>query len=51
MDPLLKDRATDFIDPEKFFSEICLILICVAGYFRYRYFLAKQKIVFRKKTV
>ena len=49
MDPLLKDRATDFIDPEKFFSEICLIVIVMAGFYRYRYFLSKQKIVFRKK--
>jgi DMSO/TMAO reductase YedYZ heme-binding membrane subunit len=49
MDPLLKDRATDFLDAEKFFSEICLIVILFAGFFRYRYFLSKQKIVFRKK--
>ena len=49
MDPLLKDRPTDFIDAEKFFSEICIILLFVAGFYRYRYFLAKQRIALRKK--
>jgi DMSO/TMAO reductase YedYZ heme-binding membrane subunit len=42
MDPLLKDRPTDFIDAEKFFSEICIILLFVAGYYRFRYFKSKQ---------
>jgi DMSO/TMAO reductase YedYZ heme-binding membrane subunit len=42
MDPLLKDRPTDFLDAEKFFSELCIILLIVAGYYRYRYFRLKQ---------
>jgi DMSO/TMAO reductase YedYZ heme-binding membrane subunit len=49
MDPLLKDRPTDFIDAEKFFSEICIVILFIASFYRYRYFLAKQKNVFRKK--
>jgi DMSO/TMAO reductase YedYZ heme-binding membrane subunit len=47
MDPLLKDRPTDFIDAEKFFSEICIILLFVAGFYRIRYF-QKMKIKHRK---
>lgn len=43
MDPLLKDRPTDWIDAEKAFSEICMILILVAGYYRYQYFRKHQK--------
>jgi DMSO/TMAO reductase YedYZ heme-binding membrane subunit len=42
MDPLLKDRPTDFLDAEKFFSELCIILLIVAGYYRYRYYRSKQ---------
>ncbi|MEI7629083.1 MAG: ferric reductase-like transmembrane domain-containing protein [Bacteroidota bacterium] len=42
MDPLLKDRPTDFIDAEKFFSEICILLIIAAGYYRIRYYKKKQ---------
>jgi DMSO/TMAO reductase YedYZ heme-binding membrane subunit len=47
MDPLLKDRPTDFIDAEKFFSEICIILLFAAGFYRIRYF-QKMKIKHRK---
>jgi DMSO/TMAO reductase YedYZ heme-binding membrane subunit len=47
MDPLLKDRPTDFIDAEKFFSEICIMLLFVASYYRVRY-LQKMKIKHRK---
>jgi len=43
MDPLLKDRPTDFIDAEKAFSEICLLVILVAAFCRYRYFQQHQK--------
>jgi DMSO/TMAO reductase YedYZ heme-binding membrane subunit len=43
MDPLLKDRPTDWIDAEKAFSEICMLVILVAGYFRYQYFKQHQK--------
>jgi sulfoxide reductase heme-binding subunit YedZ len=48
MDPLLKDRPTDFIDAEKFFSEFCILLLLVAAYFRFNYFQSKQ-IKLRKK--
>ncbi|MGC5393871.1 hypothetical protein ACPXAZ_25035, partial [Escherichia coli] len=27
MDPLLKDRPVDWLDPEKFFSEFCVLLL------------------------
>jgi len=43
MDPLLKDRPTDFLDAEKFFSEICILLLFAAGYYRFRYFKLKQR--------
>lgn len=37
MDPLLKDRPTDWLDAEKFFSEFCLLLILAAMILRTRY--------------
>ncbi|MBU0697664.1 MAG: ferric reductase-like transmembrane domain-containing protein [Bacteroidetes bacterium] len=43
MDPLLKDRAIDYLDAEKLFPELCLIAIIVATLFRYRYHLKKKK--------
>lgn len=49
MDPLLKDRPTDFLDAEKFFSEICIALLFVAGYYRFRYF-RKNQIKLRKNS-
>jgi sulfoxide reductase heme-binding subunit YedZ len=39
MDPLLKDRPTDWLDAEKFLSEICLLLLIIATIVRYRYHL------------
>lgn len=49
MDPLLKDRPTDFIDAEKFFSELCILLLLVAGFYRWRYYQTKQITPSRKK--
>ncbi len=37
MDPLLKDRAVDFIDAEKVFMELCGMILLVAFYWRYQY--------------
>ncbi len=37
MDPLLKDRAVDFIDAEKVFMELCAIVLLCAFYWRYQY--------------
>jgi predicted ferric reductase len=37
MDPLLKDRAVDFIDAEKVFMELCGLVLLVAFYWRYRF--------------
>jgi sulfoxide reductase heme-binding subunit YedZ len=42
MDPLLKDRAVDFIDAEKVFMELCAIILLAAFYWRYQY-ARKQK--------
>ncbi|MCW3087228.1 MAG: hypothetical protein JWQ78_614 [Sediminibacterium sp.] len=39
MDPLLKDRPTDWLDAEKFLSEFCLLILIVAAIVRYRYHL------------
>ncbi len=37
MDPLLKDRPIDFIDPEKLLVEICALLLIMAFVYRYQY--------------
>ncbi len=37
MDPLLKDRPTDWLDAEKFFSEACLGIVLIAILLRIRY--------------
>jgi methionine sulfoxide reductase heme-binding subunit len=37
MDPLLKDRPTDWLDPEKFFAEFCVLLMVVATILRVRF--------------
>jgi DMSO/TMAO reductase YedYZ heme-binding membrane subunit len=36
MDPLLKDRPIDFIDPEKLLVEACALLLIAAFIFRYK---------------
>lgn len=43
MDPELKDRPTDFLDAEKFFSEACLLLLITATLIRLRYHLQKKQ--------
>ena len=43
MDPLLKDRPTDWFDAEKFFTEACAIIFIVALIFRVRYHLNENK--------
>lgn len=43
MDPLLKDRPTDWLDAEKFFSECCFLLVIAAIIIRFRYYLRVQK--------
>ena len=43
MDPLLKDRPIDFIDPEKLLVEACAILLIVAFVLRYKYKLTKEE--------
>lgn len=42
MDPELKDRPTDWLDAEKFFSEFCLILLVSASIIRYKYYLRQK---------
>lgn len=42
MDPELKNRPTDYLDAEKFFSEACILIILVAFILRYRYHLQLQ---------
>jgi sulfoxide reductase heme-binding subunit YedZ len=37
MDPLLKDRPTDWFDAEKLFLEICFLLLLIATIIRYRF--------------
>ena len=37
MDPLLKDRPIDFIDPEKILVEICALLLIIAFVYRFQY--------------
>ena len=42
MDPLLKDRPIDFIDPEKLLVEACSLLLLVTFIYRYKYKIAKK---------
>ncbi len=42
MDPLLKDRPIDFIDPEKLLVEACALLLLAAFVFRYKYKISKN---------
>ncbi|MBV9989015.1 MAG: ferric reductase-like transmembrane domain-containing protein, partial [Chitinophagaceae bacterium] len=42
MDPLLKDRPTDWFDAEKFLSEICFLLLLLATIARCRYHLKNK---------
>ena len=37
MDPLLKDRPIDFIDPEKLLVEFCAIVLMIAFYYRFQF--------------
>lgn len=37
MDPLLKNRPVDIFDAEKIVSELCLIILIVASYLRYKF--------------
>ena len=41
MDPLLKDRPIDFIDPEKLLVEACALILIIAFIKRYQYKKAK----------
>ncbi len=43
MDPLLKDRPTDWLDAEKFFSEALVIVFLVAVFIRTRYHFKLKK--------
>ena len=43
MDPLLKDRPIDFIDPEKLLVEACAILLLTAFFLRYKYKKTKEE--------
>lgn len=43
MDPLLKDRPIDFIDPEKLLVELCALILVAAFIFRYIYKIQKNK--------
>ena len=43
MDPLLKDRPTDWIDAEKLLSEICGLLLLVAFVLRYKYYIYSNR--------
>jgi len=49
MDPLLKNRPTDWLDAEKFLSEACLLLLVSAGIIRYRYYVKNK--VDNKRTL
>ncbi len=43
MDPLLKNRPIDWLDPEKIFAEVCSIIFIVAVLLRVRYHLKYKK--------
>jgi len=37
MDPLLKDRPIDFIDPEKLLVEFCALILIIGFYYRFQF--------------
>lgn len=43
MDPLLKDRPTDWLDAEKFFTEACALIFIAAFFIRVNYHLKYKK--------
>lgn len=43
MAPLLKDRPTDWLDAEKFFSEFCFLLVITDMIVRFSYYVRVQK--------
>jgi DMSO/TMAO reductase YedYZ heme-binding membrane subunit len=43
MDPELKDRPTDLLDAEKFFSEACILILAAATIVRIRYYVSKKR--------
>ncbi len=43
MDPELKDRPTDWIDGEKLLVELCVIVLLIATYFRYKHYIYEHK--------
>ncbi|RTY90605.1 ferric reductase-like transmembrane domain-containing protein [Flavobacterium sp. GT3R68] len=43
MDPQLKDRPIDVFDAEKLVSELCLILLIVASFIRYKFHINTKK--------
>ena len=42
-DPTLKDRAIDYLDAEKFWIELCFVVVIVASFFRWRHALRIRK--------
>ena len=44
MDPLLKNRPVDIFDGEKLVSELCLIVLLVAGFMRYKFHVKTKKV-------
>jgi amino acid transporter len=43
MDPELKDRAVDWIDPEKLLAELCALILIIAVFLRMQYHFASRK--------
>jgi sulfoxide reductase heme-binding subunit YedZ len=43
MDPQLKDRPVDYFDGEKVLSELCAVILIIAGILRYRHFMQMKK--------
>ncbi len=43
MDPLLKDRPTDWLDAEKIYAEVCAIIFMIVLFFRVRFHLNNKK--------
>ncbi len=44
MDPLLKNRPVDIFDAEKLVSELCLIVLIVASFIRYKFHINTKKV-------
>ena len=50
-DPTLKDHPIDYLDAEKFWIELCFVVVIVASYFRWRHAIRVRQSLGARQTV